>query len=99
MLCAEDDHSFGPDARRRAVDVLVEGKKDYTLVLYGGIAHGFTTRADPRVPKQSEWLLRRLPGLGGRADAETRRVGEGAGHAERVVLVQPPWDVFCVSSE
>ena len=64
MLCAEDDHSFGPDARRRAVDVLVEGKKDYTLVLYGGIAHGFTTRADPRVSKQSEWLSVALTWVG-----------------------------------
>ena len=64
----EDDHSFGPDARRRAVDILAEAKADYTMVLYGGISHGFATRADPSVPKQREYRLSshhaRLMGFG-----------------------------------
>ena len=53
----EDDHSFGPDARRRAVDILVEAKAEYTMVLFGGISHGFATRADPSMPKQRGCLL------------------------------------------
>ncbi|KAH9923148.1 uncharacterized protein BXZ73DRAFT_103944 [Epithele typhae] len=46
------DFSFSLESRRRATDILMEGKKDYSMVLYGGIAHGFATRGDPSVPTQ-----------------------------------------------
>ncbi|KAH9923136.1 alpha/beta-hydrolase [Epithele typhae] len=52
MLVPEDDYLFPTASRRRAVDILVEEKKDYSLVVYGGLEHGFATRGDPSVPNQ-----------------------------------------------
>ena len=60
---AEEDQSFGHAARRRAVDILIEAKVDYTVVLYSGIEHGFATRADTTVPKQSEYFLQTWTGV------------------------------------
>ncbi|KAH9923149.1 alpha/beta-hydrolase [Epithele typhae] len=49
---ADGDFLFPPESRRRAVDILIEGKMEYSLVLYGGLEHGFATRGDPNVPNQ-----------------------------------------------
>ena len=82
----EDDHSFGPDARRRAVDILVEAKTEYTMVLFGGISHGFATRADPSVPKQRGYLLFTiLRGANGRRGI--RRVGKRTSRGGGIELV------------
>ena len=82
--CAtEEDFSFTVDNRRKAIDVLVEHKKDYTMLLFGGIAHGFATRADPTVPKQREYssAFRFYGSLGSRrAD---RRLGWQGGRRSR----------------
>ena len=87
---AEEDHSFGHAARRRAVDILIEAKVDYTAVLYSGIEHGFATRADTTVPKQSECFLQTCVGVSEKADRiYDIRAGQGTRCADCTRMVQP----------
>ncbi|KII92995.1 hypothetical protein PLICRDRAFT_375986 [Plicaturopsis crispa FD-325 SS-3] len=46
LSCAETDHTFPRDARRRAEDILVEKKHAYHLQVFSGVAHGFAVRAN-----------------------------------------------------
>ncbi|KAH9854493.1 alpha/beta-hydrolase [Lenzites betulinus] len=50
MCCAEVDHTFPIDARRRAEDILVERHATYTIQVFGGVKHGFGLRGDMSVP-------------------------------------------------
>ncbi|KAL1950924.1 hypothetical protein VTO73DRAFT_73 [Trametes versicolor] len=52
MSCAEIDHTFQIEARRRAEDMLVEQKATYTIQVFGGVKHGFALRGDPAVPAE-----------------------------------------------
>lgn len=49
---AEIDHTFLLDARRRAEDILVEGKKTYHFQVFSGVKHGFALRGDPSVENE-----------------------------------------------
>ncbi len=51
---AEIDHTFPVESRRRAEDILVEGKKTYFIQVFGSVAHGFALRGDPKVPIASK---------------------------------------------
>ncbi|PVH79863.1 NAD(P)-binding protein [Cadophora sp. DSE1049] len=46
LSCAETDHTFNAESRRRAVDILVERKQPYQVQLFSGVAHGFALRGD-----------------------------------------------------
>ena len=77
--------------------MLVEHKKDYTMLLLGGVAHGFATRADPGVPKQREYCHPALAfnstavsGVGVLIGEWTGRVGDGAGGEDSAGVVRPP---------
>ncbi|KAJ6516862.1 Alpha/Beta hydrolase protein [Mycena vitilis] len=50
MSCAETDHTFPADFRRRAEDILVEKKAQYQVQLFSGVSHGFATRGDSEQP-------------------------------------------------
>jgi len=54
ILAAETDHTFPPESRRRAVDILTEIKATYHVRLFSGVSHGFATRGDPEV-ENSRW--------------------------------------------
>ena len=51
---AEIDHTFPLESRRRAEDILVEGKKTYFIQVFSSVAHGFAMRGDPNIPIASE---------------------------------------------
>ncbi|OBZ68577.1 Protein AIM2 [Grifola frondosa] len=52
MACAEIDHTFSLEARRRAEDILVEAKAPYFIQVFGQVSHGFALRGDPNIPAQ-----------------------------------------------
>jgi dienelactone hydrolase len=54
LSCAETDKAFPSESRRRAEDILAEGKKTYHVQIFSGVSHGFATRGDPEV-EQSRW--------------------------------------------
>ncbi|TFK38809.1 Alpha/Beta hydrolase protein [Crucibulum laeve] len=54
LSCAETDHTFPAESRRRAEDILQEVKATYHLQLFSGVTHGFATRGDPEV-ENSRW--------------------------------------------
>ncbi|PBK70277.1 alpha/beta-hydrolase [Armillaria solidipes] len=49
LSCAETDHSFPLESRRRAEDILVENKASYCFQVFSGVSHGFAVRGDPNV--------------------------------------------------
>ncbi|KAI9069681.1 alpha/beta-hydrolase [Trametes sanguinea] len=52
MSCAEVDHTFPVESRRRAEDLLVEQKAKYYIQVFSGVEHGFALRGDMSVPIQ-----------------------------------------------
>ncbi|KAI0328444.1 alpha/beta-hydrolase [Cubamyces sp. BRFM 1775] len=52
LSCAEVDHTFPLEARRRAEDILVEQKASYYIQVFSSVKHGFATRCDPSVSAQ-----------------------------------------------
>ncbi|KAK4499359.1 hypothetical protein PRZ48_009872 [Zasmidium cellare] len=50
LSCAEIDHTFGTESRNKAVDMMIEDKKEYGLQLFHGVEHGFALRANLDVP-------------------------------------------------
>lgn len=65
LSCAEIDHTFPAEARRKAVDMLIEDKKSYHLQLFGGVEHGFALRGDQNSPYERRCSFRRLVGQNG----------------------------------
>ncbi|KAF9559365.1 alpha/beta-hydrolase [Agrocybe pediades] len=54
LSCAETDHTFPAESRRRAEDILAEVKATYHVQIFSGVSHGFGTRGDPEV-ENSRW--------------------------------------------
>ncbi|PSR74085.1 hypothetical protein BD289DRAFT_380071, partial [Coniella lustricola] len=52
LSCAENDHAFTPEARRKALDLLQADKKRYSVQLFQGVGHGFAVKGDPEDPYQ-----------------------------------------------
>ncbi|KAK0610603.1 Alpha/Beta hydrolase protein [Bombardia bombarda] len=52
LSCAEHDHAFDTEARRKAIDILQREKKVYHLQLFYGVSHGFASKGDPDNPYQ-----------------------------------------------
>ncbi|KAF2107786.1 hypothetical protein BDV96DRAFT_557408 [Lophiotrema nucula] len=52
LSCSEIDHTFDVPSRRRALDILQEGKKTYHHQVFSGVEHGFALRGDPNDPYQ-----------------------------------------------
>ncbi|KAK4628952.1 Hydrolase pyvD [Fulvia fulva] len=46
LSCAEVDHTFGTESRNKAVDMMIEDAKEYSLQLFHGVEHGFALRAN-----------------------------------------------------
>lgn len=46
---AETDSAFPLDKRRRAEDLLVEGKKVYYIQVFSGVSHGFAVKGNPDI--------------------------------------------------
>ncbi|KAG7439924.1 alpha/beta-hydrolase [Guyanagaster necrorhizus] len=49
LSCAEIDHTFPLESRRRAEDILIERKTGYCFQVFSGVKHGFALRGDPNV--------------------------------------------------
>ncbi|KAK3365413.1 dienelactone hydrolase [Podospora didyma] len=52
LSCAENDHAFNTESRRKAIDILQRENKVYHEQLFYGIAHGFASKGDPDDPYQ-----------------------------------------------
>ncbi|KAL8377859.1 hypothetical protein RB595_008511 [Gaeumannomyces hyphopodioides] len=52
LSCSEVDHTFDVASRRRALDILQEGKKTFQHQVFSGVEHGFALRGDPDDPYQ-----------------------------------------------
>ncbi|KAI0674008.1 alpha/beta-hydrolase [Trametes maxima] len=52
MSCAETDHTFPLESRRRAEDLLVAQNATYFIQIFSSVKHGFSTRGDPGVPAE-----------------------------------------------
>ncbi|KAI0658274.1 alpha/beta-hydrolase [Cubamyces menziesii] len=52
MSCAEIDHTFPLESRRKAEDMLVEQKATYYIQVFSSVKHGFALRGDPSVPAE-----------------------------------------------
>ncbi|EFQ26058.1 dienelactone hydrolase [Colletotrichum graminicola M1.001] len=52
LSCAENDHAFPTESRRKAIDVLQKEGKVYHLQLFQGVGHGFAVKGDPSDPYQ-----------------------------------------------
>ncbi|KAK5170892.1 uncharacterized protein LTR77_004036 [Saxophila tyrrhenica] len=46
LSCAESDFTFETDARNKALSILREAKKPYSLQLFSGVEHGFALRCN-----------------------------------------------------
>jgi dienelactone hydrolase len=57
LSCSEIDHTFDVPSRRRALDILQEGKKTYHYQLFSGVEHGFALRGNPDDPYQREYAI------------------------------------------
>jgi len=52
MSCAETDHTFPLESRRRAEDLLVASKAVYHIQVFSGVAHGFANRGNAEVENE-----------------------------------------------
>ncbi|GLB36902.1 putative dienelactone hydrolase family protein [Lyophyllum shimeji] len=52
LSCAEIDHTFPLESRRRAEDLLVSIKAKYYIQVFSGVSHGFAVRGDPEVENE-----------------------------------------------
>lgn len=52
LSCAETDHTFPLESRRRAEDLLVSIKANYHIQVFSGVSHGFAVRGDPEVENE-----------------------------------------------
>ncbi|KAI0370129.1 alpha/beta-hydrolase [Pilatotrama ljubarskyi] len=52
LSCAEIDHTFPVESRRRAEDILVDQKAMYFIQVFASVKHGFALRGDPNVPAE-----------------------------------------------
>lgn len=50
LSCSEIDHTFPAESRRKAIDMLIEDKRDYSLQLFGKVEHGFALRGNQNDP-------------------------------------------------
>ncbi|KAJ4389050.1 hypothetical protein N0V93_006512 [Gnomoniopsis smithogilvyi] len=52
LSCAENDHAFDAEARKKAFDLLQRENKRYHVQLFYGVSHGFAVKGDPEDPYQ-----------------------------------------------
>lgn len=57
LSCSEIDHTFDTPSRRKALDILQEGKHPYHLQLFSGVEHGFALRGNTNDPYQRKCSL------------------------------------------
>jgi dienelactone hydrolase len=55
LSCSEIDHTFPPDARNKAVEILQDAKKSYQLQVFSGVEHGFALRCNLNNPYERKW--------------------------------------------
>ncbi|KAI0931034.1 hypothetical protein AcW1_001467 [Taiwanofungus camphoratus] len=46
LSCAEVDHTFPLESRRRAEDILIENKSTYHMQVFSSVSHGFAVRGN-----------------------------------------------------
>lgn len=55
LSCAENDHAFDAEARKKVFELLQKENKRYHVQLFYGVSHGFAVKGDPEDPYQSEF--------------------------------------------
>lgn len=55
LSCAENDHAFGTESRRKAIDILMEQKTPYQEQLFYNVGHGFASRGNLQDPYE-RWV-------------------------------------------
>jgi len=63
LSCAETDHTFGAQSRRRAIDILQEIKVPYQVQLFSGVEHGFALRGNMESPYERYVKEQSLEGI------------------------------------
>lgn len=59
LSCAENDHAFDAEARKKAFELLQKENKRYHVQLFYGVSHGFAVKGDPEDPYQSKFPVLR----------------------------------------
>jgi hypothetical protein len=57
LSCAETDHTFDTQSRRRAVDILQEIGTSYQVQLFSGVEHGFALRGNMEKAWERKFFL------------------------------------------
>lgn len=57
MACCQDDDTFSPESRNKAVKVLAREKKDWQMQLFPKVGHGFACRGNMDVPYEREYNI------------------------------------------
>lgn len=63
LSCSEIDHTFDTESRRRAIDIIQNGKTPYQLQLFSGVEHGFALRGDMNNPYERYVKEQSLKGI------------------------------------
>jgi hypothetical protein len=50
LSCTDEDFTFQPEARRKAIDIMRAGEKQWHTQLFTGVRHGFALRCNLDVP-------------------------------------------------
>ncbi|CAK7200427.1 hypothetical protein SEUCBS139899_003122 [Sporothrix eucalyptigena] len=63
LSCAEIDHSFNDEGRRKAVDIMVAEKKTFQVQLFSKVIHGFALRCNLNDPYERYVKEQSLKGI------------------------------------
>ena len=57
LSCSEIDHTFPPESRNKAVDILQKAGKPYQLQVFSGVEHGFALRCNLDNAYERKWSI------------------------------------------
>ena len=57
MSCAETDHTFPLESRRRAEDILAQRKSQYHIQVFSGVSHAFASKGNLQDPNICKYFI------------------------------------------